>query len=263
MEQILTPVMRYTRVYSCAYADLPTVGIRAESLGYATDRLTLYRWNGAAWVALTIYSASGVIADIPTAADLPNGSLYYATDTALLYQVQAAAWVAITVAVPPPPEVCGWELLDSEVVVSGGTTYTLNFAAHDLIKVEYQIIFTAVAAGVLRLYLNGVVAGNNYSTRRIDGAAVANLAARNSAEFLDFLGSCSVVGEILLTGRYGTAGIASQKAFTHRGTPVRYDDMMVLNGELNDDDFDLTSITIAVSAGTMDSGGFEVYGKNV
>ena len=50
---------------------------------------------GAAWEAVTTHSSSGAAADIPAAADLPNGSLYYETDTAKLKQVQSGAWAAI------------------------------------------------------------------------------------------------------------------------------------------------------------------------
>lgn len=257
MEQLLTPIMRYTRVYSSAYADLPVVNVRPESLGYATDRLTLYRWSGVAWVALTVYSSSGLIAAIPAAADLPNGSIYYGTDTALLYQVQAGAWVTITAV--------EWALLDSQVIATGATTYTLTFAAFDLIKVEYQIIFTNVAPGLLCLQLNGIAAGNGYNSRRLDGNAVTVFAARNELELVDFLQSSSVVGELLITGRYGGAGGHNRKAVAHRGTPMDYDDLMLVNGELRLDANDLTSVTIAilVGAATMDSGGILVYGKNL
>lgn len=43
-----------TRVFSSTYANLPTVGIKAEDLGYATDRKILYRWSGTAWEAISI-----------------------------------------------------------------------------------------------------------------------------------------------------------------------------------------------------------------
>ena len=254
MENRLTPIMRYTRVYSTAYANLPVVGLREGDLGFATDRLVLYRWSGAAWERLTFHSSSGALADIPAAADLPNGSLYYGTDTGLLYQVQAAAWVTITA--------LEWALLDTETITSGQTTKTLTFAAHDLIKVEYQFIFTNAASATLILRLNAIAAGNGYSTRRIDGNAVTVLAASNEAELLDFLLSMSVVGELLITGRVG-AGAGTRKLFTHRGTPCDYDDLMAIDGELAGDNNDLTSITLYVPVGAFDSGGILVYGKNL
>lgn len=94
-ESELSVIQRQTRVLSDTYAALPTTGLRAGDLAYATDRRTLYRWSGAAWVDISIYSDAGTYAAIPTASDLPEGSLYYATDTAILYQVQSTAWFAI------------------------------------------------------------------------------------------------------------------------------------------------------------------------
>jgi len=87
----------YTRrVIYTTYAGFPSTGLRIGDLAYATDRLVFYRWNGAAWQAVTIHSSSGLAAAIPTAADLPNGSLYFETDTSLTKQVQAGAWGTIS-----------------------------------------------------------------------------------------------------------------------------------------------------------------------
>lgn len=89
-------IARKVRVFSDTYANLPTTGVATEDMGYATDRKVLYRWSGAAWVALTVFTNSGTAANIPNAANLPDGSLYYETDTSLLKQVQAGAWATIT-----------------------------------------------------------------------------------------------------------------------------------------------------------------------
>ena len=78
-----------------AYANFPASGNSTGDLAYATDRLVFYRWSGAAWQSVTIHSSSGAAAAIPTAGDLPNGSLFQETDTGLVKQVQAGAWVAI------------------------------------------------------------------------------------------------------------------------------------------------------------------------
>lgn len=83
------------RVYYDVYADLPVTGVNVGDLGFATDRLVLYRWSGAAWQALTFHCSSGTAAAIPAAANLPNGSIYFETDTAILKQVQAGAWATI------------------------------------------------------------------------------------------------------------------------------------------------------------------------
>jgi len=83
------------KVYRDLYANLPVTGLRVGDLGYATDREIFYSWSGAAWETLTIYIGYGLAADIPDAADLPDGCLYQETDTAKLMEVQAGAWVCI------------------------------------------------------------------------------------------------------------------------------------------------------------------------
>jgi len=89
-------IPRTRNVYYAAYASLPTSGVRTGDLGYATDRKVFYRWSGSAWEPVSIHSSSGAAADIPTAANLPDGSLYYETDTALLKQVQSSSWATIS-----------------------------------------------------------------------------------------------------------------------------------------------------------------------
>ncbi len=100
-----TDVKEIPRLYQCfygTYASLPIGGLNGNPLGFATDRLVLYRWNGASWDPLTFYCSSGPDASKPTAADLPNGSVYFADDTIKLYQVQAGAWVDISATWVPP-----------------------------------------------------------------------------------------------------------------------------------------------------------------
>jgi len=91
----ITPIPYVRKVFYATYANLPVTGLKVGDLGYATDRLVFYRWSGAAWQAVTMHSSSGTAANIPAAADLPNGSLYYETDTKILKQVQAGAWEII------------------------------------------------------------------------------------------------------------------------------------------------------------------------
>lgn len=95
MESDLQTIQRIREVYRDTYANLPTSGVMVGDLGYATDRLVLYRWSGAAWEFLTFHFSSGLAAALPTAADLPNGSVYYETDTLVTQQVQAGAWASI------------------------------------------------------------------------------------------------------------------------------------------------------------------------
>lgn len=95
----LTPLAKIYHCFSDVYADLAVIaaagGMKVGELAFATDRLVLYRWDGATLVALNFHCSSGLAVAIPAAADLPNGSLYYETDTTLLKQVQAGAWVTI------------------------------------------------------------------------------------------------------------------------------------------------------------------------
>ncbi len=93
-ETAIIPSVR--NVYSADYAALPTSNVSLGDLGYAEDRKVLYRWDGAAWQPLTVHSSSGVAADIPAAADLPEGSLYFETDSKLLKQVQSGAWATLS-----------------------------------------------------------------------------------------------------------------------------------------------------------------------
>ncbi|OGN99182.1 MAG: hypothetical protein A2Y89_03120 [Chloroflexi bacterium RBG_13_51_18] len=127
------------QVYYDTYANLPTTGVTIGDLGYATDRKTLYRWSGAAWVAITLYCGSGIAADIPAAAGLPDGSLYYATDTAVLQQVQSSAWVTITAT-----------YFSTQNVVTGtralGTTYQNTTGRPMIVCVGVSI--AAVSGGV-------------------------------------------------------------------------------------------------------------------
>lgn len=97
----ITTIPYVRKVYYATYANLPVAGLRVGDLGYATDRLVFYRWSGAAWQSVTIHSSSGVAANIPVAADLPEGSIYYETDTLKTKQIQSGAWVEIVDNTPP------------------------------------------------------------------------------------------------------------------------------------------------------------------
>jgi len=82
-------------VGSNTWANRPLSGNSIGDLFYATDRQVLYRWDGSNWIALTIYSDSGLDASKPAAANLPDGSIYFGTDTEKTYQVKTGAWVEI------------------------------------------------------------------------------------------------------------------------------------------------------------------------
>ncbi|OGO29975.1 MAG: hypothetical protein A2Z29_04725 [Chloroflexi bacterium RBG_16_56_11] len=83
---------RIHHVYYDVYGDFPATGLFAGDLAYATDRLIMYRWDGAAWQPISIHVSSGLAAAIPAAAALPDGSVYYETDSALLKVVSGGAW---------------------------------------------------------------------------------------------------------------------------------------------------------------------------
>lgn len=148
----ITVIPSMRRVWYLAYGDFPTAGIQVEDLAYATDRLVFYRWNGAAWEAITIHSSSGVAASIPTAADLPNGSIYAETDTKLTKQVQAGAWVSIIAALTKElftPVLLGTYGSGSVTVVGDFVTVLLStnhyaichfFAPHDFTSIIEAVI---------------------------------------------------------------------------------------------------------------------------
>lgn len=136
-------IPRTTRVFNATYANLPTAQLREGELGYATDRKVLYRWSGAAWVSLTIYTGIGNEADAPAAATLPDGSFYYCSDTSKYLQVSGGAWVT------------GWSAANFARRNSG--TYTGNDAANRSIstslgRVPYLVLITGGGYWSLIMY---------------------------------------------------------------------------------------------------------------
>ncbi|PKN94312.1 MAG: hypothetical protein CVU43_24605, partial [Chloroflexi bacterium HGW-Chloroflexi-5] len=89
------PLLR--KVIYDTYANLPVSGISEGDLAFASDRIVLYRWDGSAWVAITISSRHGNKANIGNAADYPESSLYQADDEGKLYMLVSGAWVPIVV----------------------------------------------------------------------------------------------------------------------------------------------------------------------
>lgn len=53
MDNSVTTIPQKTQVFYTTFALLPVTGVRTGDLGYATDTLTLYRWSGAAWQAVS------------------------------------------------------------------------------------------------------------------------------------------------------------------------------------------------------------------
>lgn len=131
MESELSTINRVRFVGYATYANLPITGIAVGDLGYASDRKVFYRWSGAAWHPVTVYSDSGLSGAIPNAATLPDGSLYSETDTNLLKQVQGGAWAIISSVATAYFEVLGapssqannitWQDWDISAIVPAGT----------------------------------------------------------------------------------------------------------------------------------------------
>lgn len=157
------PIARLNANYYSAYADLPVTGLRVGETGFATDRLVFYRWSGTAWQAITIHSSSGLAANIPAAATLPNGSLYFETDTGALKQVQAGAWVIISSATPGEGHILilpwaynsigqgTWVLggVSANYLFQGGLWY--NSTKADLDNISYKV-YLSIGTYTLRLY---------------------------------------------------------------------------------------------------------------
>jgi len=168
-ESIITTISRLNYCYYSAYALLPTSGVLTGSLGFATDRLVLYRWSGTVWENITIFIASGVLANIPVAATLPEGSLYYATDAFVLYQIQAGIWQPITGATVSTLAVSD-DLRNSNNTERSNlaTSYTkikeillnANLAA---CRIKFDMYATAGKTGRAKIYKNGVAIGAEQS----------------------------------------------------------------------------------------------------
>ena len=292
-ESRLSAIQRYTRVFNDTYTNLPTANVRQGELGYATDRRVLYRWTGAAWSDLTIYSDSGAIATIPAAANYPEGSLFYATDTLELWQVQAATWMKIVSDViysgadvigdiPAAGTVAegsffyatdtkdfyqvqagAWvsiltgdypfRFLASEAI-AGETNKTISFAAHDLIKILFSV--DQSGAALLTMQLNGIT-GATYNYRYIDDVSIVKAAAQTTIILFENAVSYVSIAELLITGRED----GGMKHLSMKGSMSDYDDKMLLNAHLSNDANDLTSVNIRISAGTI-TGTIEAYGKN-
>ena len=164
-----TIIPQKLRVFYDVYADLPVAGMSEGELAYATDRLVFYRWDGAAWQPITLHMSSGVIADIPAAADLPNGSLYYATDDNELSQVQAGAWQVIN------PDVVA--LIGTHAALATGVHGVGGSTLQSLIQINTLIAThagevdphgdRAYADGIVKTIATGSYGGNDTGGRQI------------------------------------------------------------------------------------------------
>lgn len=155
------------------YANLPSSGISVGDLGYATDRLVLYRWSGSAWQAVTISCRSGVAGSIGTATDYPAGSLYFATDTSVLYQQQGGSWVSIVAAAVTLEPAASDVLKNSNDTerTTNSTSYIklkeikVNEAFDGVMRIKFDIHDGAGFAVYGRIYKNGSPIGTEQTTQ--------------------------------------------------------------------------------------------------
>jgi hypothetical protein len=173
----VTTIPQLRRVIYDTYGNFPTTNLREGDLAYATDRLVLYRWSGAAWQAITIHCSSGVAANIPNAANLPNGSIYYETDTNIMKQVQSGAWGAITVP-----------------VTTGSFTgdNTANRAIPHGLGIIPKIVFIYDESGALRTYVLRQNRANimyqrndSFGSQSVTGLTSTNFYVGNAASYPD------------------------------------------------------------------------------
>lgn len=185
-EDEIRTIQRATQVYYDTYANLPS-NVPVQSLGYATDRKVFYRYSGSAWQAVTTYTGSGAVGDIPTASNLPDGSLYFATDTGVLYQVQSSAWVAIT-------STTFWTPYATET--PDGTGASIDFASlpeHDLWRARGWVATVTGAGGETQLYLrlNGISAAS-YGHRYVDNTSIVQASGATAIHVVGMLQGGSI-----------------------------------------------------------------------
>ena len=98
MDTELSIIPARTKVLYGTYAEIAaqTATLKVGDLGYASDRNVLYRWSGAALVAITISSRHGTYANIGDAANYPESSIYQADDQEKLYMILSGAWAYIS-----------------------------------------------------------------------------------------------------------------------------------------------------------------------
>jgi len=180
-DNVPRPIHRMRRVWYDTYANLPTSGNRRGDLGYATDRGVLYRWSGTAWVEITISSLSGLAAAIPTASDLPDGSIYYETDTGNMKQVQSAAWVIINA-----KSVSSWAATDT-LKHSNDTERFLSVPTATYTKIKETLLNQDISS--LRIKFDMRSGGATYNCRaRIykNGAAVGTIRTNTTTSYVTY-----------------------------------------------------------------------------
>lgn len=154
------------QVFYCTYASLPITGLSVGDLGYATDREILYEWDGSAWQPITFYCGSGLAANIPSASNLPDGSLYFETDTQFLKQVQSGAWASIISAPLVKVYKTANQTVNNSTTLVNDTHLKKALAANEIFEFEAKI-----------LYQSGTIPDFKFDFTVPSGATIANQAA--------------------------------------------------------------------------------------
>ena len=178
MDTELSIIPARTKVLYGTYAEIAaqTATLKVGDLGYASDRNVLYRWSGAALVAITISSRHGTYANIGDAANYPESSIYQADDQEKLYMILSGAWAYIS-KIPFQPFISLSDVIansnDTERSTAS-TSYTK--LKESQLKEDFNILrikFTLKASydylsGAItaygKIYKNGVAFGTERST---------------------------------------------------------------------------------------------------
>lgn len=231
-KQDISVIPRTRRVIYATYANFPASGITAGDLAFATDRLVLYRWSGAAWQTISIASSSGATGAKPAAADLPNGSLYFDTTLNTLDQVQAGAWVNISSSYAD----------DDFFAVNDGTEkshlhllpdYKINAAADDAYiyfciptgstPSEVVLEFIGIATGTYRINIQSMYSavGEGYNTHTENLIDLDLVCVVNVRREVDITGCLSAIAAGDRVGIHITGDAVNVPDLTIIGVRVR------------------------------------------
>ena len=179
MDTELSIIPARTKVLYGTYAEIAaqTATLKVGDLGYASDRNVLYRWSGAALVAITISSRHGTYANIGDAANYPESSIYQADDQEKLYMILSGAWAYIS-KIPFQPFINLSDAIANSNDTQRGTASTsYTKLKESQLKEDFNVLrikFTLKTssydvAAYGKIYKNGVAFGTAHSTSIADG----------------------------------------------------------------------------------------------
>ena len=180
MDTELSIIPARTKVLYGTYAEIAaqTATLKVGDLGYASDRNVLYRWSGAALVAITISSRHGTYANIGDAANYPESSIYQADDQEKLYMILSGAWAYIS-KIPFQPFITLSDVIansnDTERSTSS-TSYTKVKESQlkedfNVLRIKFTLRTSSYGGDVAygKIYKNGVAFGTERSTQDVSG----------------------------------------------------------------------------------------------